>query len=85
MKNLMRVRTSFCGPISRIDSRTRDEHEEHEERTQERTQRGITREAYEGIAKPKSTTRSVKPIQSPRPVHRANRSSRISRGRLDEP
>ena len=31
-KRLMRVRTSFCGPISRIDSRTRDEHEEHEER-----------------------------------------------------
>ena len=28
---MMRVRTSFCGPISQIGSRTGDEHEEHEE------------------------------------------------------
>ena len=61
----MRVRTSFVAQSSRIDERGRgedEEHKEHDERTQERTQRGITREAYEGIAKPKSTTRSMEPV-----------------------
>jgi hypothetical protein len=61
---MMRVRTSFCGPISRIDSRTRDEHVEHEEYEE----RGRTREHKSK----RITVRTPRIEDIPAPVHEGN-------------